>query len=133
MWWVLSAIQPVLAADRVFQSQARGPSVGAQGTPPPPPPAVVQDTLRTDEDYIFRGMICYYGMHYIAIFWCWAQMQWTLFDDTTVQQKKDWSSVVNLILSGGYVPTLLFHERAVAGDSAARIQSFQELKRQIDE
>lgn len=151
LWLVLSAIRPVLSADRVFRSQApraaarRGaPSAGsratAQGTPPPPPATPRKGpagaAAAAEEDYTFCGMICYYGMHYIAIFWCWSQMQWTLFDDTAVRQEKDWSSVVGLILSGCYVPTLLFHERGAGRwdwATGSRAASLVELERQIEE
>ncbi|CAE8587328.1 unnamed protein product, partial [Polarella glacialis] len=75
--------------------------------------------------------ICYYGMHYVALFWCPARMKWILFDDNSVREKEDWSSVVSLIVSGQYLPTLIFYE--CLRDSSASAESLKELARQINE
>lgn len=144
LWWVLSAIQPVLSTDRIFQHHARDRAsahadkgMAASGALPPQPAPRDRDPLNSNEDFVFCGMICYCGLHYIAIFWCWVRMQWMLFDDTTVRQERDWSSVVSLILCGSYVPTLLFHERCSGhGESShelPRSKSLEVLRSQIEE
>jgi len=64
LWWVLSSIQPVLSADRVFQYQSRVPSEAAsKGGLPPPPPARDPKDFVLEEDFVFCGMICYCGNH----------------------------------------------------------------------
>merc|ERR1719331_1203260 len=82
------------------------------------------------EPYYFRGLICYYGMHYIAFFYCWARKKWVLFDDTRVREENDWSSVVSVIMSGQYVPTVVFYERSIANDRIPE-QAVEELARQV--
>jgi len=88
-------------------------------------------TAGVDAGYVFRGLICYYGMHYIALFWCFSRKRWILFDDTCVKEKQDWNSVVNLIMTGLYVPTLVFYE-CLEEDSSSSSESLEELTRQVN-
>jgi ubiquitin C-terminal hydrolase len=34
---------------------------------------------------VLRGMICYYGKHYDAYYYCSNRHQWLVFDDATVK------------------------------------------------
>ena len=118
LWLVLAMIQPQLRMDQIFQTDphadcSRGSSTWVQ-----------------DEVYCFHGMICYFGMHYVALFWCPARKRWIFFDDTSVCEKEDWNAVTKLMMSGQYLPTLLFYERV--SEEAALADSLPELNRQIN-
>ena len=118
LWLVLAMIPPHLRMDEIFHTdpQARR-SCGSSKS-------------GEDELYAFHGMICYFGMHYIALFWCPARKRWILFDDTSVREKEDWNSVTRVMMSGQYLPTLLFYERV--SEAAALADSLDELSRQVN-
>lgn len=78
LWSLLSMIQPQLRMEEIFK---------------------VEPAARS-EVYCFRGMICYCGMHYVALFWCPAKRRWIFFDDMCVKEKEDWTAVVNLMTAG---------------------------------
>ncbi|POM66503.1 Inactive ubiquitin carboxyl-terminal hydrolase [Phytophthora palmivora] len=68
--------------------------------------------------YSFRGLVCYYGRHYVGFFASRSldedgveRERWFLFDDTRVKLVGTWSDVRLRIERGGYQPTLLFYER----------------------
>jgi len=92
---------------------------------------VFEISAETSVVYGFRGLVCYSGMHYVALFWCPSQRHWVLFDDTCVQEKEDWSSAARILLSGLFVPTLVFYERVQA--DAALEESLEELAQQVCE
>lgn len=108
LWSLLSMIQPQLRMDEIFRLEP-----GAQS-----------------ELYSFHGMICYCGMHYVALFWCPARKKWIFFDDMCVKEKEDWTAVVNLMTAGQYVPTLIFYENV--SEEPALSESIEELTRQVD-
>ncbi|TMW65331.1 hypothetical protein Poli38472_007973 [Pythium oligandrum] len=68
-------------------------------------------------DYNFRGMVCYYGRHYVGFFKSRSVEngvsgeRWFLFDDTRVKPVGNWDEVRSRIERGVYQPTLLFYER----------------------
>jgi len=64
--------------------------------------------------HIFRGMICYYGLHYVVIFFHWPSMSWILFDDCHIRHVADWTAVVKLCLNGSFQPSILFFEESVS-------------------
>eukprot|EP00435_Cladocopium_sp_Y103_P018747 s2282_g4.t1 len=108
LWSLLSMIQPQLRMDEIFRVEP-----GAQS-----------------DLYSFHGMICYCGMHYVALFWCPARKHWIFFDDMCVKEKEDWTAVVNLMTAGQYVPTLIFYENV--SEEPALSESIEELTRQVD-
>lgn len=61
--------------------------------------------------YCFRGMVCYYGKHYVSFFYSMQTCKWFLFDDQTVRNVGTWQQLCDTILSGLYQPTLLFWEQ----------------------
>ncbi|GMF46799.1 unnamed protein product [Phytophthora fragariaefolia] len=68
--------------------------------------------------YSFRGLVCYYGRHYVGFFASRSldddgveRERWFLFDDTRVKLVGAWADVRLRIERGGYQPTLLFYER----------------------
>lgn len=60
--------------------------------------------------YRLRGFVCYYGRHYVALFYSTAHKMWLLFDDSRVLQIGSWSDVVSECLKGRFQPVLLFYE-----------------------
>lgn len=82
----------------------------------------LDDTSAAAAAYAFRGMVCYYGRHYVGFFASRStavesgatgqdQERWYLFDDTRVQLVGAWADVRLRVERGGYQPTLLFYER----------------------
>lgn len=75
------------------------------------------DQSQTSADYSFRGMVCYYGRHYVGFFASHTiedgvtYERWFLFDDTRVKRVGTWEDVRSRVERGGYQPTLLFYER----------------------
>ncbi|CAI5715522.1 unnamed protein product [Peronospora destructor] len=60
--------------------------------------------------YRLRGFVCYYGRHYVALFYSTAHEMWLLFDDSRVLEIGTWSNVVSECLKGRFQPVLLFYE-----------------------
>ncbi|CCI49805.1 unnamed protein product [Albugo candida] len=60
--------------------------------------------------YRLRGFVCYYGKHYVAIFYSTTHKIWLLFDDSRVVEVGTWSQVVAKCLKGRSQPVLLFYE-----------------------
>ncbi|RMX64182.1 hypothetical protein DD238_006407 [Peronospora effusa] len=60
--------------------------------------------------YRLRGFVCYYGRHYVALFYSTAHEMWLLFDDSRVLEIGTWSNVVLECLKGRFQPVLLFYE-----------------------
>jgi hypothetical protein len=127
LWLVVSSIQAQIQMEQIFKTERSNRSKTGEA----------EDRSRRGHDasldtYLFRGLICYYGMHYIALFYCWARKKWVLFDDTRVREEADWSSVVSVIMSGQYVPTVVFYERSeTIEDSRVSVQAIEELTRQV--
>lgn len=76
-----------------------------------------EDRPAVSSQYGFRGLVCYYGRHYVGFFASRSiedgveQERWFLFDDTRVKRVGAWEDVRLRIERGGYQPTLLFYER----------------------
>ncbi|CAI5708381.1 unnamed protein product [Hyaloperonospora brassicae] len=60
--------------------------------------------------YRLRGFVCYYGRHYVALFYSTAHKMWLLFDDSRVLEIGSWDDVVSECLKGRFQPVLLFYE-----------------------
>lgn len=45
--------------------------------------------------YRLRGLVCYYGRHYVALFYSTAHKMWLLFDDSRVIEVGSWESVIS--------------------------------------
>jgi len=65
-----------------------------------------------DRGYIFRGMVCYCGLHYVAFFFHWPSMTWILFDDFRIRHVAEWAEVVEMCVSSGFLPSLIFFEQS---------------------
>ncbi len=69
--------------------------------------------------YRFRGMICYYGLHYVAFFHTGGT--WMLFDDTRVIDMKDFNNVTNQCISGRLQPTALLYEQVISLEGPTKV------------
>eukprot|EP00929_Paragymnodinium_shiwhaense_P073641 TRINITY_DN37600_c0_g1_i1.p1 TRINITY_DN37600_c0_g1~~TRINITY_DN37600_c0_g1_i1.p1 ORF type:complete len:659 (+),score=96.81 TRINITY_DN37600_c0_g1_i1:268-1977(+) len=143
VWQLLLTVQPELRMEHVFRTERFRPTgchfapagerkvagdaegLGAEQGP--------DDLDCAEEAYVFRGLVCFCGMHYIALFWSWSRTKWILFDDHCVKEEADWCCVANMIAAGQYVPTLLFYE-SPSGSHVPNLEaSKQELIRQMHE
>lgn len=62
--------------------------------------------------YRFRGMICYYGKHYVAYFYNFKSKLWYVYDDTNVQPVgSEWPMIRDRCLRGRLQPNIIFYER----------------------
>ncbi|TMW65909.1 hypothetical protein Poli38472_003674 [Pythium oligandrum] len=64
--------------------------------------------LRTT--YRLRGFVCYYGQHYVAVFYSTAHKAWLLFDDSRVLDLGTWEDVQTECLKGRFQIVLVFYE-----------------------
>ncbi|KAE9080212.1 hypothetical protein PF007_g23139 [Phytophthora fragariae] len=78
----------------------------------------LDNSAQVSSVYSFRGLVCYYGRHYVGFFASRSldedgveRERWFLFDDTRVKLVGTWADVRLRIERGGYQPTLLFYER----------------------
>ena len=60
--------------------------------------------------YVFRGLVCYYGAHYVSIFQGSEAGAYLLFDDYTVKSIGDWEAVKFKCVRSMYQPVLLLYE-----------------------
>ncbi|KAJ0395658.1 hypothetical protein ATCC90586_006205 [Pythium insidiosum] len=60
--------------------------------------------------YRLRGFVCYYGRHYIALFYSTAHKAWLLFDDSRVLEIGTWEKVEQECLKGRFQIVLVFYE-----------------------
>lgn len=66
--------------------------------------------------YRLRGLVCYYGKHWVAFMASESRRSWLLFDDDAVGDVGSWAKVVDRVVRSRYQPTLLFFEQL--GDAA---------------
>jgi len=128
VWRVLRMLRPELRLDEVF----RVARPGSPRTQRPERVGPVEADARA-EAHAFRGFVCYSGMHYVALFWCWSRTKWIVFDDTSVHEERDWTSVAAFIMGGKYVPTLAFFEDVHRGELTPPECSVREFRRQMGE
>lgn len=63
--------------------------------------------------YVFRGIVCYYGKHYVSIFLDSAMGEeetYLLFDDHRVRPMGSWEQAVSFCVASLYQPVLLLYE-----------------------
>jgi len=79
---------------------------------------------------LLRGMICYYGSHYIAFIYNPDIMEWTLMDDNVVKIiGNDWGDLMVKCRTGQYRPNLLFYQRCRKEVAKCEREKFMEMKR----
>lgn len=62
--------------------------------------------------YTRAGMICYYGKHYVSMFYSAPRRQWVLLDDSRVRWLGGWDDVARRCRAGKLQPVVLFYEAA---------------------
>lgn len=68
--------------------------------------------VERETNYVFRGMIAYYGRHYAAFFHCRSRDQWLIFDDEKIKVVgKTWDDVIANCCRAHWQPSVLFYER----------------------
>jgi hypothetical protein len=65
--------------------------------------------------YTFRGLVCYYGLHYVSIFQDLSvergeESRFLLFDDQKIRPLGDWEAVKLECIKSRYQPVLLLYE-----------------------
>lgn len=112
---VLQSLQPVFSLEHAFKTRPAGS----------PKSDSKEDCSNRSPwesgcaERLFTGMVCYRGMHYIAIFWSWTLGAWIRFDDTSILRGHNWESVVRSVLENGYIPTLLFYDACPGSDDSS--------------
>jgi ubiquitin C-terminal hydrolase len=71
----------------------------------------VAENKETKTNFIFRGMICYYGRHYWAYFYSESFDTWFQFDDEHLRKIGNFSQVIEKSMKGKAIPRVLFYER----------------------
>lgn len=70
----------------------------------------MDDHLPRDHMMVLRGMVCFYGRHYVAFQFSNRTKQWMMFDDTTVKTVGSIDGVWSKCIAGLYMPSLLLYE-----------------------
>jgi hypothetical protein len=62
--------------------------------------------------YQLRGIVCFFGRHYISYFYRPLAKKWVCFDDSSHREVgSDWSSVADKVKAGRYQPSVIFYEK----------------------
>lgn len=70
------------------------------------------DSVIEDQAYRLRGMVCYYGKHYVAYFRDPVKKHWVVFDDMTVKRvSRRWEKVVEKCTAGKFQPSIVWYEK----------------------
>uniref|UniRef100_A0A7S1NCR5 USP domain-containing protein n=1 Tax=Eutreptiella gymnastica TaxID=73025 RepID=A0A7S1NCR5_9EUGL len=68
--------------------------------------------VRGPHPYSLRGLICFYGHHYVAYFWNRVLDEWVYLDDSYVRPLGSWANVQQTIIDGRHMPLVLFYVRS---------------------
>lgn len=70
------------------------------------------EVSENNPSYVFRGLVCYYGKHYVSIFQGidGGHDNFLLFDDHTIKTIGDWDAVKAKCVKSHYQPVLLLYE-----------------------
>jgi len=60
--------------------------------------------------YCLRGVVGFYGQHYMAFFWSISHQCWLMFDDRRVVRVGDWFDLCQRVTAGKIRPILVFYE-----------------------
>jgi len=81
---------------------------------------------------ILRGMVCYYGHHYVTILYNRETSKWVLFDDTVIKTiGSTWNDLVTKCLSSRLQPSLLFYQQCTKEVSKEENRKFLHEKKAI--
>ena len=89
-----------------------------------------QEKKRNEESiYCLRGMVCYYGLHFVSIFQAGegdgedGYAQYLLFDDSHIRVIGNWLDVVEEAVKARYQPVLLlFEQKSVTEQEADEVR-----------
>ena len=75
------------------------------------------------QPYFFRGMVCYYGLHYVSIFQDLSSgtPRFLLFDDARIRVIGRWRDVLTECRRARYQPVLLLYEKDSGTDDIAHL------------
>lgn len=140
---LLDLVCPVIDFSDVFASDvAKKSNSGKKGTKRPSSQnnGGKSSSLRADRKVsrspvycrpmILRGMICFYGQHYVAFVFNSDILEWTLFDDTLVKNVgPSWGDLIDRCTAGHYQPSILFYQKCDSAIAKAEKDLFDQLKR----
>jgi len=66
----------------------------------------------SDAFAVLKGMVCYYGSHYVAFHYSAKSDIWIMFDDSVVLEVGSFDHVRTKCRAGTFKPTILFYEIA---------------------
>ena len=64
--------------------------------------------------YHLRGMVLFYGRHYVCVFYAPRARAFVMLDDRRVTRLGAWSDVIARCCKGKLFPTIIFYESAIA-------------------
>ena len=81
-----------------------------------PPELLLEDFVRVPEGaggavYGLRGVVCWYGKHYVAFFESEVGERWLMFDDRRVSHVGHWEELCTRAVLGKLQPILAFYEK----------------------
>jgi len=63
---------------------------------------------------VLRGLVCYYGSHYVAFSYSTSFQTWLMFDDANVVEVgATFETVIQKCVRSTYQPSLLFYEASL--------------------
>lgn len=89
-----------------------GVGKGARAQSPTWEEWISPEVSENNPSYVFRGLVCYYGKHYVSIFQGMdgGHDNFLLFDDHTIKPIGDWNAVKDKCVKSHYQPVLLLYE-----------------------
>ena len=93
---------------KAFQIDSKTPG-GSCETPGGPSNNIPINSVNSK--YIFRGMITFYGRHYMAYFYSDKHDAWYQYDDAHIRRIGNWTDVKVNCKKGRAQPILLFYEK----------------------
>lgn len=108
------------ASASVASPSCPAPSATTQATAAATAAAAVREGGAANPSYVFRGLICYYGKHYVSIFQSRkvGMYEYLLFDDQTIKVIGDWEAVKDKCVKSCYQPVLLLYELETTATAA---------------
>jgi ubiquitin C-terminal hydrolase len=70
--------------------------------------------INPTQQMMLRGLVCYYGRHYVAFSFSVSFQTWLMFDDANVVEVgPTFETVVQKCIKSTYQPSLLFYETSI--------------------
>jgi hypothetical protein len=68
-------------------------------------------TPNRSSKYVLRGLVAFYGRHYMAYFYSEKHDAWFQFDDAAIREIGNWVDVKDLCIKGRQQPILVYYEQ----------------------